>query len=297
MIYPIVSTYVKDWTTLDAVRELIANAVDTKKYYISTPTPDTLVITSTAGKIQRRSLLLGASDKETGAIGQFGEGLKLAMLVLARNNIDVTMYNYDELWSFSLDHNEDFDEDLLVHTSTPLEVPTDCVRIVISGIDTDTVAANTLQLRTWDGYKTPEGTIIEHDAAGQGRIYLGGLFVCDTECVHSYNFEVGQLDMNRDRSMVSNFDLTWQLRDLWACANRPEELRRLLLADAMDTRGFEHRPIQIAPGPGEVRGRAYLACTTAPTVPLEARMAQFFKLNKSRMTPLARKRFKEALCG
>ena len=77
--FPIAKSYVADWTVEDAKRELLQNAMDTKNWHIDEHT-NALIST---GTISRRHWLMGVSEK-TDSIGKFGEGLKLAALVLAR---------------------------------------------------------------------------------------------------------------------------------------------------------------------------------------------------------------------
>lgn len=87
------------WTVADAIAELLQNALDVAKIpaapdqppytYTITHNPDTgtLTIADDGPGIQRRHLAFGLSDKPADASGQFGHGLKQALIVLANNDI------------------------------------------------------------------------------------------------------------------------------------------------------------------------------------------------------------------
>jgi hypothetical protein len=76
---------VKDWTSARALVELIANALDEDPHAHAHWSDGVLTIHDQEPGIPRTGLLLGASRKTSEQIGQFGEGKKLAALVLARD--------------------------------------------------------------------------------------------------------------------------------------------------------------------------------------------------------------------
>ena len=102
------SDYVPSWTIVDAIRELFQNALDQE---VQSPgnkatwsyENGTFKISNKQSTLTTKTLLLGTSSKseDTRTIGQFGEGYKIATLVLLRNNKQVTIYNYGlrEVWT------------------------------------------------------------------------------------------------------------------------------------------------------------------------------------------------------
>lgn len=89
--YPITAAYVSDWGLREALREIIQNALDAGDMQISRHNgDDNHWVISNQGSFDREVLLLGNSIKSDGAIGKYGEGMKLAMLVLAR--LDIAHY-------------------------------------------------------------------------------------------------------------------------------------------------------------------------------------------------------------
>ncbi|MFI7543783.1 hypothetical protein [Actinoplanes sp. NPDC049599] len=85
LAYPISPDYVKSWTPVRAVCELIANALDEDPAAQVSWANGVLTISDNGPGIPEEGLILGYSTKTVQQIGQFGEGKKLAALVLARS--------------------------------------------------------------------------------------------------------------------------------------------------------------------------------------------------------------------
>jgi hypothetical protein len=85
LAYPISPDYVKSWTPVRGLCELIANALDEDRDATVAWADGVLTITDTGPGIPEEGLILGYSAKTDAQIGQFGEGKKLACLVLARS--------------------------------------------------------------------------------------------------------------------------------------------------------------------------------------------------------------------
>lgn len=82
--------YVKSWTVEKAIREIVQNYLDTRKEYdcagrIRWNDDKKIATVKDDGPgLLMRHLALGISEKNEDTIGKYGEGLKLALLVLAR---------------------------------------------------------------------------------------------------------------------------------------------------------------------------------------------------------------------
>jgi hypothetical protein len=85
LAYPISPDYVKSWTPVRALCELIANALDEDPAARVSWADGVLTIADDGPGIPEEGLVLGHSTKTSQQIGQFGEGKKLAALVLARS--------------------------------------------------------------------------------------------------------------------------------------------------------------------------------------------------------------------
>jgi hypothetical protein len=85
LTYLISPSYVKSWTAVRAIAEVIANALDEDPRPRVAWSDGVLTITDDGPGIPEEGLILGESDKTEQQIGQFGEGKKVACLVLARS--------------------------------------------------------------------------------------------------------------------------------------------------------------------------------------------------------------------
>ena len=115
--------YVSDWGLCDAVREIVQNALDQE---VSVPENEfsweyskelkELKIMNKSSVLDRSSVLLGNSTKaDSKLIGKFGEGYKLALLVLTRLNKNVTILNYGkkEIWTCAFRKSSKFNSNIL----------------------------------------------------------------------------------------------------------------------------------------------------------------------------------------
>jgi hypothetical protein len=122
--YMVTEDYVRDWTPKHALREVIANGVDAEiqanapLHVVHDPRKDILRVINDRAKLDIKALYFGGTTKvgDTRLVGQYGEGLKLALLVFARNDIGVKIYNNDEVWTASLEPDANGIKVLTIHT-------------------------------------------------------------------------------------------------------------------------------------------------------------------------------------
>lgn len=247
----IAPNYVPTWTIVDAIRELFQNALDQQKQnpenvasWDYDEETETFTIRNATSKLTAASLLLGqtskADDKST--IGQFGEGYKIATLVLLRNNKNVVFYNYGarEIWRPRFVKSRRFGTDILTFfTEKPAiweKVPSADLVITVEGITTDEYAEiveSNLHLRT-------DYEVVEHTRFGDiinvpGKVYVNGLYVCDYEPYeYGYNFKPEHIRLDRDRKMVSDFDLRWMASQMWSNSENKDKVLELIESDKAD---------------------------------------------------------------
>ncbi len=298
MQYPIVTSYVKDWDSLTAARELISNNLDGKNGTIEF-VDGVLVLTNKNFKLDKKTLLLGHSEKGGKAIGQYGEGMKLAALVLCRDNIEFSFQNADEMWCWSIAHSKALDAEVLqMHRKKC--TGTDLI-IKIHGLDEVKVRGRCLALQdTKVLHDGSYGQIL--DLPERGHIFVGGQWVFQSGCRLNYNFPVGVVPMNRDRGVLDAFHMRWHMRDILAHPDLEEIREKLILADETDIAGFEARPIKlsndlkvfissggnVASGrfvgmSHHVTGRALVACSAPKKINVAVRLRKFLESYKGDM--------------
>lgn len=198
----ITTSYVKSWTVKDAIRELLQNAIDSEDYSYN----EYQIIN--AGAITPQDFLLGQSTKQDGGyIGQFGEGLKLALLVLARNNVTVSVTSYPYCYTPSIRWSDNFQAEVLHIDITECTVP-------------GPVAVTFAEPQEMEGLYTPDRGILLDNP----KLYVGGLYICDLpKFKHGYSLPTGAVNLERDRKTVSDWDLSWEASRLWSQAADAEQ--------------------------------------------------------------------------
>lgn len=256
---PLRRDYVRHWGLVEAVREILQNAIDSDSplewsfdYQIEedhwtdegvvTRKPTgiaSLSIRSPFSTLAIDTLLLGSTSKEgnPNAIGSFGEGYKIALLVLARLGMDVKLHNGDKTWRPEFRASRQFNGAETLHIiETSGGSRSRGIEFVIHGLSAGDEAAirdSCLQMQSDLGetIETSYGRIL---LARPGKLYVGGLMVCETEMLHGYDVKPQHLRLERDRQTVSGFDLALITKNMWFEAKRMDQVIEMLKAEAPD---------------------------------------------------------------
>lgn len=224
--------YVPTWTYLDAVRELFQNALDQEAQnpanvmrWSYDEDTRSLTISNAHSTLSIASLLLGQTSKadDESTIGQFGEGYKIATLVLLREGKTITFHNYGarEIWRPRFVKSRRFGTDILTFFTEKLGLletaPSDDLSIVIEGITAEEyskIVDSNLHMRS--DYEVVEATEYGEILNLPGQVFVNGLYVCTYEpYTYGYNFKPEYLKLDRDRKMVSDFNLRWIASRVW----------------------------------------------------------------------------------
>ena len=245
--------YVPTWGIVEAIRELFQNALDqqaqhpdNKMSWEYIEDEEKLLISNKTSVLTAKSLLLGATTKakDVSTIGQFGEGYKIATLVLLRNHRQITFYNHgaNEVWRPRFVKSRRFGTDVLtffIERASGLlkPVPDSNLTIEVTGITpamwNDEIIPSNLHLQT-------DVEIVESSMYGDainrpGKVFVNGLYVCEYgPYKYGYNFKPEYIELDRDRKMVSDFDLKWSASRIWVDANPGDELLELIEEGAAD---------------------------------------------------------------
>lgn len=269
--------YVSTWSLWEALRELYQNVLDevqTNESALAIFKYDrdtrTLRIGNRGSILSASTLLLGATNKEgdENMIGQYGEGYKLALLILVREGYRVKIYNGDVMWTPKLVHSKTFNSEVLVIDEHTLPREDRCCRLIyeISGVLPSTMHGlkDKFLFLTYpekkDVITVNDGAILLHPSQ-KGRVYVRGLFVCDMvsqgvdkdKIAYGYDLLPCHLQLDRDRRKLTEFNLFWETsRLIHAYARRCGEVMeegeemplsaqdiRLLIKDCLDAQ-FVH---------------------------------------------------------
>lgn len=253
----IAKDYVPSWNYIDAVRELFQNALDqqtvtedNEMFFDYNPDTRILSIGNKMSTLDTSSLLLGATTKadEDETIGQFGEGYKIATLVLTRENHPVTFYNYGakEVWKPRFVNSRRYNAEVLtffVDKKFPWQgIPHHNLVITVENIKQEqyeTIIETNLHLQDiGEHFNTDKGRILLEDKY-KGKVFVNGLYVCNfNDYRYGYDFKPRELSIDRDRKLVDNFDLRWLASKMWL-KQTSDEMREiaadLIKQDAADT--------------------------------------------------------------
>lgn len=241
---PIARSYVQHWGMAEAVREIIQNAIDSESPFEYEFRGEQLVVRSRFAKLAASTLLLGATSKADSkdTIGSFGEGYKIALLVLARVGYGVRVLNGDRVWKPVFKHSRQFDAEVLCIEDTPAPSKTEGLAFEITGLSPSDVAQvkeSCLYMQDNLGalMTTSHGKILRERP---GRLYVGGLFVCETKLRFGYDVKPEHLSLERDRQTVSTFDLQFLAKTMWFETERFDEIACLIGERAPDMEYAEY---------------------------------------------------------
>jgi len=253
-VLPLSRNYVSHWGLWEAVREILQNAYD-QEVQDSNCTVEfkydevehSLSVSTSGSRLSKSSLVFGNTNKtDERMIGKFGEGYKLALLVLTRLEHTVKIINQDEIWLVAFEHDHDFDSEVLSIYVSRSKLKLTGVLFKIYGVSSEQYASINENI-----YRIGrlEDQILD-DERYKGRIYVGGLFVSfNKEYKKGYNFSPKSVQLDRDRGTLDGFNLSYATSKLWAAESsyRSSELVALLMDQANDVQYVDYHPVADLP--------------------------------------------------
>lgn len=218
--------YVSDWTFNDAIRELIQNGTDQEvldnKNHFSIEYDrerQVLQLKNSKSALKINTLLLGRSSKvgNEDTVGQFGEGYKIAALVLNRIGKTFTVLNNEknEVWESRFKNSEKWLEKILAFYigKRKTEDTGLCIEVGnVSWSEYSDLSDVWIGMCDFDYEKveTQYGEILT-DEEFAGKVFVNGLFVdCNSDLQYGYNFKPKYINLERDRKTCD----TWNVEDV-----------------------------------------------------------------------------------
>lgn len=206
--------YVSSWGIEEAIRELLQNAKDSngEENIDINKSSGTITITNKNTSIHSSTLLLGNTSKkdDLDKIGQFGEGYKLAILVLLREGKDISISNGNKIWKPSFEYSDNFECEVLCIAETD-SIGNDLI-FEISGFNSqelDNLESQFLGLngQAYNSIHTSYGEILT-DSNYKGKVFVDGLPVYeDDNFDYGYNFKSCYVSLDRDRKSINIYEL------------------------------------------------------------------------------------------
>jgi len=220
------------WGIMDAIREIGSNAIDGEqrnkwsgegKLSVKWNARSKVLSVFNQGiSVPTKALLMGTSESrdEDDCIGEFGEGLPMALKVLAAEGFKVLIYNGGEKWEPAIERSPQFEnEPVLVINTRKMLKDRGGFLVEIHGIERHEYDAfNNLFLALngdYDKEKTVKGAgskeVLLQDCM-KGMVFNKGVFVLERkDLLFGYNIDT---KLNRDRSLITDYDLKKEISDL-----------------------------------------------------------------------------------
>lgn len=250
--------YVPEWGIVEAVRELFQNALDNeimnpenKMYFEYDETTYRLLIGNKTSMLTLDSLLLGKSTKRNNdeTIGQHGEGYKIALMVLLRENKGITIFNSKagEVWSTRLTKSKRYNGAMVPtvtveHKSFFTRVKDHDLVIEVTNVSKEEyqmIKNSNLHICGVDNIEKIDcddlGSILLDDSY-KGKVFVNGLYVCTNDKLsYGYNIMPKYVELDRDRRLIADFNLSWTSSRMWKMSDS-ELLPKLVFDGAFDVK-------------------------------------------------------------
>jgi hypothetical protein len=241
--------YCSDWTPADGLREIVQNCLDSPAdfHYEYISDTETLHLTSRFTTLARSTLLLGQTSKkgEAESVGCYGEGYKIAMLVLCREGYNIHIENGMLLWTPKYEYSDVFESTALVVHESPLEFENSHLTFTIKGVSEELmqeVKDKCLYLQSdeeiGDVIESDLGRVLENK---RGQLFVGGLYVSDTNLAYGYDFNPDVLALNRDRKTVDSWDLTMATAKLWIGTHDHDKVAEMIHSSVEDVSKVQYQ--------------------------------------------------------
>jgi hypothetical protein len=234
--YMISTKYCENWTPTMAAREFFANALDTGDTLAKTWYLGFGMIQNNSTQFDMQNLLLGESGNRANAqaIGQFGEGLKIGALVLARNGRKVIVKSKDKIFVFTVDNLAGFG--------------TDIQTLVVEVSDNDTLVEGTIvkwecpeiefetaknMFYEFQDFTKKAEVLFETEGGSKVLDESGAVYICGVKVQDKLNFLFGydinsKELLNRDRTILDIFAIKEKVTSILEKCNSDAVIEALI---------------------------------------------------------------------
>ena len=215
------SDYLPDWGVYHGLRELVQNYIDSQDdsgvegeiRFVGGLAKGKVFLTNKGAKpLNRDALLFGVTSKvdRRDQRGQFGEGMKVGTLALVRAGRSVTIRTQTETWSASLTPSKEFGGRSVLTFDTRKRTDfTDTVEVEIDYVTRDEwkeiEAAFMFMHGEVASHRGYSGSILL-DNKHKDTVFSKGILVKKMENMR-FGYDLSDLTINRDRSMIDEWDV------------------------------------------------------------------------------------------
>jgi len=227
--------YVKSWQVFDALREIIQNAIDAKELgyemeieYNPNRKEPTLKILNKGVTIKKDSLLLGTTTKDNDprTRGQFGEGYKLAWLVLLRNGLKVWCKSGNERWIPNISYSNTYETDILKVDIASAKYENSVITEIRGLCQEDWEALQEKFLFEPFGKPNETDSIdlgynkILTGKKYKGHLFVKGIWVGLLPGKYYFGYDLDGVELDRDRKLAEPWSLRYSIKEVLNSAAR-----------------------------------------------------------------------------
>ena len=181
--------------------------------------------------LRLRHLLFGVSEKKDGARGRFGEGLKIALIVLKRLGYTVTIKSNG--LEVKTDSTEIQGEKVLKLRWREVKNGITGTHVIIHGWhDLQETFEDRFTFRREPTYKNKIGSVFDD---GEHKLYCKGIFVCDLPNAE-FSYDLENLRLEETRNIASEYSLNSALGYLMKYCDDKAIIKRWMQAFASGKR-------------------------------------------------------------
>tara|TARA_R110002153_G_scaffold274311_1_gene448382 strand:+ start:2748 stop:3809 length:1062 start_codon:yes stop_codon:yes gene_type:complete len=224
--YPMTKDYRKEWGIIDAAREIVQNCLDNKnqrsKFNLSAD--GTIVVTTENFKLPMQYFALGQSFKSENSIGGFGEGFKIALMILAREDCGAYAMNGTQIITPSFERCDTLELDLFTLTFEDNTLQEDDTTLIDNGgltfifhIPYDLIGELKEKINVFSDNILPIPNTVDILEEYPGQVFVNGLWVCKEQSFkYGYNFSPSKIRLGCDRQIASAHGMAWETSQVWA---------------------------------------------------------------------------------
>lgn len=220
--------YIRGWGIWEGVREMVQNALDSNDdgYPMDISHENGyLVLRNRHCRLGHNVWVFGVTSKRNtyGQRGTHGDGLKAGTVALLRAGVEVFFHNADEIWRPCVEASEQFDGEEILKVKVRKrradswgDRPDEdfACYIKISKKQWEEFQGRFLDLKDDDHLYGIYPSKILNTPEEKGNIYCKGVWVCRRDDL-AVGYNLNNLDLDRDRRVVDEWDLKWEIANLW----------------------------------------------------------------------------------
>lgn len=234
--------YVRGWSIEEAIREILQNYIDSRNEFDCSGhigwRNGRATVRDYGEGIKPKHLVMGISEKAKTSIGQFGEGLKLALLVFAREGRDIVVKTRNRKIVPEIKHSKQYQTDVIVLNMECINNEVEGTKIQFECSEEELEIGKSYFMEFMDKKREGFKWMDKMDGISKpgGNIWVHGSKVGEIEdMLFSYHFDDSEAQrlVARDRGIVDSNELQHKIK-IKICSTRSVNTMKALFEKLKD---------------------------------------------------------------